>query len=120
MREVFAHDAVLAFGSEDDLRAPGGAITVALCGSWEHEPPCPLAPHHTAAERDGDVVRLRVLFATDPPREAEVRRRITEALAAAELVTPSGDVVRWRVLSDGPGEVRPGETEHGRRLVAQE
>jgi hypothetical protein len=65
MREVFAHDAVLAMGSGEDLRAPGGAITVALCGSWEHEPPCPLAPHHTAAERDGDVVRLRILFATN-------------------------------------------------------
>ena len=34
--------------------APGGAITVALCGSWDHEPPCPLAPHHTRAHRSGD------------------------------------------------------------------
>jgi hypothetical protein len=31
-----------------DAAAPGAAITVALCGSWEHPPPCPLAAHHTS------------------------------------------------------------------------
>jgi hypothetical protein len=52
-REAFAHDAVVELAADGDDRAPGGAITVALCGSWSHEPPCPLAPHHTAAERSG-------------------------------------------------------------------
>ena len=117
MRAVFAHDAVLAMTSEEDARAPGGAITVALCGSWEHPPPCPLAPHHTAAERAGDVVELRVLFAAEPDDEPEVRRRIADALAAGEVVTPSGDVARWRVVSEGPGTVRPDESDHGRRLT---
>ena len=28
-----------------DVQAPGAAVTVALCGHWEHEPPGPLAPH---------------------------------------------------------------------------
>ena len=64
---------------------------MALCGSWEHTPPCPLAPHHTSAERDGDVVRLRVLFAAESTDEPEVRRRIAEALAAGHVVTPGGD-----------------------------
>jgi hypothetical protein len=118
MREVFAHDAVLAMAGEGDLGAPGGAITVALCGSWEHQPPCPLAPHHTAAERDGDVVRLRVLFAAEPADEPEVRRRIAEALAGGSLLTPDGDVARWQVRSDGPAVVRPEELDHGRRLSA--
>jgi hypothetical protein len=118
MREVFAHDAVLAMASQEDLRAPGGAITVALCGSWEHEPPCPLAPHHTAAEREGDSVRLRVLFAAEPADEPDVRQRIAETLAAAHLVTPGGDVARWRVISEGRGQVRPDEAEHGGRLAA--
>ena len=26
-----------------DHRAPGGAVTVVLCGSLDHEPPCPVA-----------------------------------------------------------------------------
>lgn len=118
MREVFAHDAVLAMPSGSDPSAPGAAITVALCGSWDHEPPCPLAPHHTAAERDGDVVRLRVLFAAEPSDEVEVRRRIADALGEGELTTPAGNVSRWQVVSAGPGPVRPDEVEHGRRLAA--
>ena len=118
MRAVFAHDAVLAMDSDQDLQAPGAAITVALCGSWEHAPPCPLAPHHTTAERDGDAVRLRVLFAAEPGDEPEVRRRIAAALAAGEVVTPVGDVARWRVTAEGPGEVRSEESDHGRRLAA--
>lgn len=119
VRQVFAHEAVLAMGNADDLRAPGGAITFALCGSWEHEPPCPLAPHHAAAERDGDVVRFRVLFSAEPADEPEVRRLITEALATSQLVTPAGDLVRWRVISAGPGRVRRDEADHGRRLAGR-
>ncbi len=118
MRAVFAHDAVLAMQVDQDPQAPGGAITVALCGSWEHPPPCPLAPHHTAAEREGDVVRLRVLFAAEPGDEPEVRRRIADALAAGQVATPNGVRARWNVTSEGPGEVRPEESDHGHRLAA--
>ncbi|HET9770548.1 MAG TPA: hypothetical protein VFS16_06650 [Acidimicrobiia bacterium] len=117
MRQVFAHDAVVAMEDGDDAGAPGAAITAAVCGHWEHEPPCPLAPHHTAAERDGDVVRLRVLFAAHPADESEVRRRIDDALASSRLETPEGAVARWRLVSTGVGEVRPDEADHGRRLV---
>jgi hypothetical protein len=118
VRAVFAHDAVVALDSDADLAAPGGAITLALCGSWEHPPPCPLAPHNTAADRDGDMVQLRVLFAAEPGDEPEVRRRIAEALAAGQVTTPGGDIARWRIVSEGPGEVRPDESDHGRRLAA--
>lgn len=102
---------------EDDAGAPGAAITVAVCGHWEHEPPCPLAPHHTAAERDGDVVRLRVLFASDPADEREVRRRIDDALAGSQLETPGGTIARWRLVSTEVATVRADETEHGQRLA---
>lgn len=109
MRDVFAHDAVVAMDDEDDVAAPGGAITVSLCGHWEHEPPCPLAPHHTAAERDGDVVRLRVLFAAERDHEHEVRRRIDDALSRG---------AGWRLVSSGASEVRADEEAHGRRLAS--
>ena len=102
---------------DQDVQAPGGAITAALCGSWEHPPPCPLAPHHTGATRDGGAVRLRVLFAAEPGDEAEVRRRIADALAVGRVATPTGDLVQWSVTSEGPGEVRPEERDHGDRLV---
>lgn len=117
MRAVFAHDAILAMEGEQDLQAPGGAITLALCGRWEHPPPCPLAPHHTSAERDGDAVRLRVLFAAEPDDEPEVRRRIAAALGAGEVATPGGDLARWSFTSEAPAEVRPDESEHAQRLA---
>ena len=103
--------------AEDDVRAPGAAVTVALCGSWDHEPPCPLAPHHTRATREGARVRVRVLFAAAPTAEPEVRRRVEDALARGRL--PVGDDVttRWRVRTSGPGRVRPTEWRRGRRLA---
>ena len=100
--------------AEGDPQAVGAGVTVALCGNWRHEPPCPLAPHHTDAERHGDEVRVRVLFATEPAQEAEVRRRIDQALASTGGASA---VTRWRLLSSGPATLRPGEHEHGQRLI---
>ena len=45
-RKAFAHDAVVAMQQDDSPNALGGAITKALCGGWDHPPPCPLAPHY--------------------------------------------------------------------------
>jgi len=105
MRQAYAHDAVLIMEPDADIRAAGAAITVALCGHWEHEPPCPLAPHHTAARREGDRVRLRILFATEPARLPEVRTKIAGALRA------------WEVVEDEPGEITEAERDHAGRLT---
>lgn len=105
MRHAYAHDAVLDLPSDADLAAPGAAITSALCGHWEHPPPCPLAPHHTATRRDGTDVHLRILFATEPEREDEVRARIGAALTA------------WNVRSTHSAPVRPDERAHVGRLA---
>jgi len=113
----FAHDAVLTMDPAEDEAAPGGAITVALCGSWEHEPPCPLAPHHTRADRSGEEVRLRILFATDPADESRVRGMIDGALARGTGGTPDGTVARWRLIGSGPSAVRPEEEGHAERLT---
>ena len=107
MRQVYAHQATLVPGPDTDPGAPGAAITTALCGHWEHEPPCPLAPHHTAAQPDGDRLRLRVLFATAPDRVAEVRDRIDGALAAGD----------WALESSGCARVEKEERPHARRLL---
>jgi hypothetical protein len=106
MRYAYAHDAVLELAPDADQAAPGGAITTELCGHWEHPPPCPLAPHHTAAERQGPRVHLRILFATEPEHEAEVRTRIGRALGA------------WQVRRSAVGAVRPEEQAHAGRLVS--
>ena len=116
-RRPFAHEALLAMAPEADDRAPGGAITVALCGAWTHEPPCPLAPHHTAAERSGTDVRLRILFAADPADERRVRKLIEAALQAGSAERPDGARAGWRLVSAGPSEVWPPEAAHAQRLT---
>ena len=116
MRTAFAHDAVLTL-EDGDEQAPGGAITAALCGSWSHEPPCPLAPHHTAVARSGDELTLRLLFAAEPDDELRVRGLVDEALARGEGDTPDGSRTTWRLVRSAPSAVRPEETEHAGRLI---
>jgi hypothetical protein len=116
-RQAFAHDAVLAMEPGADDRVPGGAITVALCGSSSHELPCPLAPHHTDAERDGSELTLRVLFAAAPEDEDRVRALVDEALARGGGEDPDGVRTTWRLLRSAVSPVRPEEHDHAERLI---
>ena len=61
-RKAFAHDAVVTMQQDDSPNALGGAITKALCGGWDHPPPCPLAPHYVTNVAEGETVTLRVLL----------------------------------------------------------
>jgi hypothetical protein len=117
MRQAYAHDAVLIMGPDGDTRAPGGAITIELCGRMDHEPPCPLAAHHTHAERGGGEVRLRILFATEPGRSGDVRLRIDRALGAGTFVGPDGATTTWQLRESRPGAVTPAEQDHAGRLA---
>jgi hypothetical protein len=114
-RTAFAHAALVEL--DGDQRVPGGAITVALCGSWEHPPPCPVAPHATTAERAGSAVRLRVLFAADPQDERWVRRVIDEVLERGEGVDPDGARTTWRLVSSEPASIREDERERAERIA---
>jgi hypothetical protein len=107
MRQVYAHQATVSLAAGGDPGAPGAAITAALCGHGEHEPPCPLAPHHTAAAPEDGRLRLRVLFATEQDRVEDVRARIDAALAAGD----------WRLIESGCTRLDPAERPHGRRLL---
>jgi len=99
-----------------DVRAPGAAVTVALCGHWDHEPPCPLAPHYVSAQDQGDGLRVRIVFAAEPAAEARVRQLIDLALTGqvefpADLTTP------WRVDASHPAEVSAAETDLADGLI---
>ena len=118
-RSTYAHDAVVVLDPGGDSNALGGAITVALCGHWDHPPPCPLAPHHTDARpQSDDEVQLRVLFATEPGREAQVRSLIGQALASGRQTGLDGRVSTWTLQSHGAGNVHPDEAAHAARLAA--
>jgi hypothetical protein len=98
--------------------ALGGAITVALCGHWDHQPPCPLAPHYVSTLPDGETVAVRILFATEPANEQRVRALIGEALTSGQLTGPDGGVAVWHLRSAAPANVRPEEADHAAELVA--
>jgi hypothetical protein len=118
VREPYAHDAVVSLPVGADEAAPGAAVTVELCGHWRHHPPCPVAPHHTRARREGEDLHLRVLFAAEPEREMEVRRRIDAAPAAGRVAGPDGGATRWRLRCSAAGTVDPDEADHASRLVS--
>jgi len=65
-----------------------------------------------------DTVRLRILFATDKDREAQVRLLIVRALASGRLTGPDGIVTSWTLRSNAAGRVQPDEADHAARLVA--
>jgi hypothetical protein len=117
MRRAFAHDAVLIMEPDADIQAPGAAVTVALCGHWDHEPPCPLAPHHTQVDRIGGEVRVRILFAAEPHLEGTVRERIESALSGGQLQGSDSVITRWRLRDSRHGTVSAAEADHAEHLI---
>ena len=96
----FVHEAAIDLADGADPRALGGAITVALCGHWDHEPPCRW-PHHTDITAEGDRHVVRTVFTASAEEESAVRKKIVEALASGQQAGPNGEVSRWTV-QDAP------------------
>jgi hypothetical protein len=100
MRTGFVHAATVTLAPGGDERAPGAAVTVALCGHWEHEGDCRW-PHHTAiAIGPAGDHGLRTVFAAEPGDEAAVRQRIATALVRGAQDGPAG-ATTWTVLRQG-------------------
>jgi len=97
--ETFAHEAVVALTGGSTAAAPGGAVTVALCGHWEHDGSCRY-PHHTAVvAREASSVTMRVEFSCDEREEHDVRRLVRRALQSGAVVGPNG-CETWTLLDD--------------------
>ena len=101
-KEHFTHCAKVILEPGSDERAPGGAVTIALCGSWDHEGACRW-PHHTAATWDGLQGDLRVVFAAHGNEEEMVRSLIEHGLARGECVGPDAKLSRWSLMESGAG-----------------
>lgn len=117
MRKAFAHEALLVMDTDADSGAPGAAVTASLCGSWEHEGPCPLAPHHTTARRDGAQLHVRVLFAVEPELEDTVRERVVAPLSRGRLIGPGGATTSRQLADSRSSELAGGELEQAARLT---
>jgi hypothetical protein len=106
MREPFVHEARLAMAADADEGAPGAAVTVALCGHWEHQGPCRW-PHLTmVTELAGSTMTVRTVFASDPAERGHVRDQIVRALHTGRLGTPHASAT-WSVELHAPGDVTP-------------
>jgi hypothetical protein len=117
LTQSYAHDAVLRMEPDADVGAPGAAVTTALCGHWQHEPPCPLAPHHTQVHRTGGELTLRLLFAADARDEARVRTLVEDVLSRGWADSPDGSRTTWDVVASNPSPVLAEELAHAERLT---
>ncbi|MDQ1379557.1 MAG: hypothetical protein QOJ71_276 [Actinomycetota bacterium] len=105
-REPFAVEADLVLHAGTDPRAPGGQVTVALCGHWEHEGACRW-PHNTSIDGDAVPARLRTVVVVRDDERAEVESRIEGALHGDD---------RWSVTGFAVGAIRPDEAALAGRL----
>ena len=64
-----------------DPRAVGAAVTVELCGHWEHEGPCTW-PHNSDIDAERDPALFRTIYVADADEEPEIRARIERSLNA--------------------------------------
>lgn len=99
LHHVLVVEVDLALAQGTDERAPGGAITVALCGSWNHSGPCRW-PHRTDIDAARSPALMRTTVTVDSGDVPEVLGRIRAAL----------DDDRWTVLREA---VHTTQTEPG-------
>jgi hypothetical protein len=94
----FAHEQVCRVRDlVGEPAALGGAVTMALCGHWEHEGDCRW-PHHTSAGPDGAEHVVTVRFDSSEQDVARVRRHIRDGLAVGHLTGPDGTTSTWALL----------------------
>jgi hypothetical protein len=105
----FVHGAALRLRPGVDPAAPGGSVTTALCGSWDHTPPCRW-PHNNEITTSPDSSSFRTLFVAAPDDEIEIRERIEAALRSS---------TDWEVLSITPRDLTDSEKALGSRLKSE-
>jgi hypothetical protein len=91
-----------------DPAAVGAAVTVELCGHWEHDDDCRW-PHNSAIDTASAPARFRTLFVAGADEAPVVGARIEAALRGAEA---------WRVVALGERPVADDERELAARLSA--
>jgi hypothetical protein len=99
-------EAQLTLAGGVDPAAVGAAVTVELCGRWEHEGPCRW-PHNSAIDASREPALFRTLFVCDEADAARVGQRIERALRGG---------AGWRVLSLGERAVEASERALAERL----
>lgn len=89
----------ISFDEAADQRAPGGAVTVELCGHWDHDGTCRF-PHRSHIENSDNGFNLVVQVQCAIDELEDIQRRIHEALVHGFLVGPDGTSSTWKC--EGP------------------
>jgi hypothetical protein len=105
---AYVIEAELILGDGLDPAAVGAAVTVELCGHWEHDDACRW-PHNSAIDDSCDPARFRTLFVANDAESAGVADRIEATLRGATA---------WRAVSTGPRAVASTEQALAERLLA--
>ena len=105
--EPFAIDVALAMIPGTDPRAPGGEVTVELCGHWEHVGACRW-PHNSRLDAEVDPAQLRTVVVAPGEEHAEIARRLEAALRRDE---------RWSVVRFSTGAITDDERALADRLA---
>jgi hypothetical protein len=101
------HEATLRLEDTTDPAAVGAAVTVELCGHWDHEGPCRW-PHNNAIDAQRAPALFRTVFLAPPEDVDEVHRRIAKALRESP---------DWSVISEQPWSLAVHEQELATRLL---
>jgi hypothetical protein len=101
------HEASLRLEDTTDPAAVGAAVTVELCGHWDHEGPCRW-PHNNAIDAQRAPALFRTVFLAPPDDVDEVHRRIAKALRESR---------EWSVISEQPRALGADELELATRLL---
>jgi len=119
MKQTFVQCVEVLLEAGADPAAPGGAVKLALCESWDHPGPCRW-PHETAAEWDGRRGKVRTVFMADAEDEGHVRALIEQALAGGECAGPDGKLSRWQATGHGAGVLSESEGAWGAWFVGSQ
>jgi hypothetical protein len=106
-RAPHVYEATLELSNGIDPAEVGAAVTVELCGHWEHGGPCRW-PHNNCIETDEGAARFRTLFVAPSAEAQEVHDRIELALRSA---------ADWTVVTSGQRPLAQNELELAERLV---
>ena len=89
----FAHQATVEL-LEGDVRAIGAAVTVALCGHWEHDGPCRW-PHLTTTESTEDRIAVHVSYDCADNERADVEWQIPKSQQPRNYLRCNGRRKTW-------------------------
>lgn len=94
----FRINATLYLENGADTRAPGGAVTCALCGHWDHEGACRW-PHFNQIQATDSHYDFWVDVTCSDDDLSEVVQRVSGALHSEQSRGPDGVLQHWRLIA---------------------